>query len=185
MRRPARLCHPAEDVDDLPLQTSMELVPRLVRPEGEDDEIRRAVSELLAEVRLVPGQHVDDARAVDAEGVERDAGLGAVEGHRRKTRTTPSPARAAARGGGGRSVTSRARTTRRGQRPARRDPPCADAVHQEIDGAALRLLEVRDLEARGRGRREIGPRPGAVLARDDGHADEAVHAVPDEPAALS
>ena len=54
---------------------------RLVGAVREDDEVGRLVAHLLGEVVLVPAQRREDLRAVDAERVDHDAGLRAIERH--------------------------------------------------------------------------------------------------------
>ncbi len=80
-RRGAR--HAAEEVDEpLLVPGVVDLrVERLVGAVREHHEIGRLVADLLGEVVLVPAQRGEDLRPVDAERVDHDAGLRAVERH--------------------------------------------------------------------------------------------------------
>ena len=154
------------------------LVRRLVRAVREDDQRRRAMLQLFGPVLLVPLEAGRHAGAVDAERVEHDAGLRAIERDAEHADVTVAGGADLELVRGGLAHVERAERAGRAF-AARRDADDADAVDEDVERAAVRLLEVRDLGARG-ARGDVRPRARAVLARLDADAREAVEAVAGE-----
>src|ERR1700737_865757 len=125
--------------------------------------------ELLFEVGLVPLEHVRCTGPIHAERVERYAHLRTVE---RDSEDSHVPI---ARGDDLQGM----RRIRQIECPVGRtdgigpgpNPTHAGAVHEQIDGAPVRLLKIRKLDPR-RGRAQIAPCPRSAAPRLDSYAEE-------------
>src|ERR1019366_494895 len=169
---------PAEDVDQAALVRRVIelLVDRFVRAVSEHDQRRRLVSDLLVEVIFAEAQLGEDLRAVDAERVDHDPCLRAVERHSEDTDNAVAHGANVDLVRGVRGVEGGDPGAGLARCGPRRNAPGARAVDEHIEAAAEGLLKVRDLEAR-EARPDRRPGLGAAGARSDPHAEQAEVAI--------